>query len=558
MTIEERLDQWGRGARGPLLAALLALCAGLPGLIGVPPIDRDESRFAEATAQMLESRDFVSIHFQDHPRFKKPVGIYWLQAAAVAALSHVEDRAIWAYRIPSLAGAMVAAAACAWGARAFLGPGLSLLAGGILGGSFLLSTEAGIAATDGALCGAVTLAMASLARIYLSFRGGPPAGAGAKALLWVGLAITILLKGPIGPMVIVLTLASLAIWERRVRWIANLGWGWGLIGLAAATLPWALAITVATDGAFWGQAVGGDLAPKILSDQESHGAPFGFHFLLSSLLLFPATLLAPAAAAAAWRARGEPAVRFALCWLIPSWLVFEIIPTKLIHYTLPLYGAIAWLMARALADPIGRVARGLGVALLMLAGAVFVVAGPAAVARLHVDGAQGWAILASALFVLATGLGAFLLWRGRALAAGVASGLTALAAHGVLAGALVPALSPLWLSNRVVDSLAAAGANPIEGVAQGPVTVAGYAEPSLVFLLGADTQLGGPREAAQAIAEGRPAIVESREDAAFKAELGEAGASTRLTGTVRGLDYSKGRAEILRVYKPVAPAAAVP
>ena len=47
------LDRLVAGWRGPLLAALLALVAGLPGLLLLPPLDRDESRFAQATAQML-------------------------------------------------------------------------------------------------------------------------------------------------------------------------------------------------------------------------------------------------------------------------------------------------------------------------------------------------------------------------------------------------------------------------------------------------------------------------------------------------------------------------
>src|SRR5947207_5922582 len=116
MTPEQALDRWGRGWRGPFLAAIVALIAGLPGVFALPVLDRDEARFAEASAQMLESGDFVSIRFQAEPRFKKPVGIHWLQAASVRALSHPEDRAIWAYRIPSLLGAMLAAGACAWGA----------------------------------------------------------------------------------------------------------------------------------------------------------------------------------------------------------------------------------------------------------------------------------------------------------------------------------------------------------------------------------------------------------------------------------------------------------
>ncbi len=34
---------------------------------------------------MLETGDYVDIRFQDEVRYKKPVGIYWLQAGVVKA-----------------------------------------------------------------------------------------------------------------------------------------------------------------------------------------------------------------------------------------------------------------------------------------------------------------------------------------------------------------------------------------------------------------------------------------------------------------------------------------
>jgi hypothetical protein len=99
--IASRIDRWARSWRGPAVAALIAFLAGLPGLFTVPPLDRDESRFAQASAQMLETRDFTSINFQDAPRSKKPVGIHWLQAISVSLVSAAEDRQIWAFRIPA-------------------------------------------------------------------------------------------------------------------------------------------------------------------------------------------------------------------------------------------------------------------------------------------------------------------------------------------------------------------------------------------------------------------------------------------------------------------------
>ena len=57
---------------------------------------------------MLETGDFVRIRFQDEARNKKPIGIYWLQAAAVAAFSSPESAAIWPYRLPSALAATAA------------------------------------------------------------------------------------------------------------------------------------------------------------------------------------------------------------------------------------------------------------------------------------------------------------------------------------------------------------------------------------------------------------------------------------------------------------------
>ena len=49
-----------------------------------------------------------------------------------------------------------------------------------------------------------------------------------------------------------------------------------------------------------------------------------------------------------WKTRGDRITQFLLAWLVPCWLIFEIIPTKLPHYTLPMYPALAILAAAAL------------------------------------------------------------------------------------------------------------------------------------------------------------------------------------------------------------------
>jgi 4-amino-4-deoxy-L-arabinose transferase-like glycosyltransferase len=552
MTLDGELARLSRGWRGPALAAAIAFVAGLPGMIAVPPLDRDESRFAQATAQMLESRDFVVIRYQDQPRFKKPVGIHWLQAASVSLFSNPEDREIWAYRIPSLLGAMLAAAACAWGAAAFFGPSAGLLAGAMLGTTFMLSTEALIAKTDAVLCGTTTLAIAALGRLYAEAREGPPAGRRAWLLFWVGLSVGTLDKGPVAPMVAALTIAVLCAMDRKPAWLGRLNWGWGAIILVAICGPWAWAVTVATDGAFWSAALGGDLAPKLAGGQESHGAPPGYYALLSPVLMFPMTLMLPAAAVTAWRRWREPGVRFAIAWLVPTWLVFEALPTKLVHYTLPVYGAVAWLAAAALIQPLGARTRWTGAVLasvfgLLLAGGTFYLV------KIYGDASDLPFAIPTAILLAGAGLiGGYLLVHKAPPGAVITAVGLGLAGHAALAAGLAPRLNPLWLSSRVEKVMAKAQLLPEQGIADAPVTVAGYAEPSLVFAIGTQTELAGPEDAAQAIYEHRPAVVEQRQEAAFEKALAVYHAQTHLVGTVKGLDYSDGKKMTLRIFEATA------
>src|SRR5436309_8310130 len=119
-------------ARAVAVLVLAALLAFLPGFFQIPPTDRDEARFAQATKQMLETGEYVDIRFQDEVRYKKPVGIYWLQAAVVKTADLLGVRnaqaKIWVYRIPSLIGAIGAVLLTYWTALAFVSRRAALLA----------------------------------------------------------------------------------------------------------------------------------------------------------------------------------------------------------------------------------------------------------------------------------------------------------------------------------------------------------------------------------------------------------------------------------------------
>src|ERR1700746_3371654 len=138
---------------GFLLA--MSLVWFLPGFFNIAPIDRDEARFAQATKQMVKSGDYVDIRFQDEVRYKKPVGIYWMQAAAVQTASALglpgAQLGIWIYRIPSLIGAVGAVLLTYWTALAFVTRRGAVFAALMMCASVLLGAEARLGKTDAML-----------------------------------------------------------------------------------------------------------------------------------------------------------------------------------------------------------------------------------------------------------------------------------------------------------------------------------------------------------------------------------------------------------------------
>ncbi|MGA9000244.1 MAG: phospholipid carrier-dependent glycosyltransferase, partial [Pseudolabrys sp.] len=341
----------GSHRRAAALLVAFSLLAFLPGFFQIPPVDRDEARFAQATKQMLETHEYVDIRFQNDVRYKKPVGIYWLQAAAVKAgeaLGLAQARTtIWLYRLPSLIGAICAVLLTYWAALAFVARRAAVVAALMMASSILLGVEARLAKTDAMLLLTSVAAMGTMARIYLAGHrtAAKTIGWVEPTILWTALAGGVLLKGPVILMFVGLTGIVLSIVDRSVRWLWSLRPVIGLVWLILLVSPWFVAIVAKSGSSFFVEALGHDMLDKVASGQEAHGAPPGFYFLLFWVTFWPGSVLAGLAAVMVWKTRHEPGARFLLAWLIPSWLVFEAVMTKLPHYVLPLYPAIAILIA---------------------------------------------------------------------------------------------------------------------------------------------------------------------------------------------------------------------
>jgi 4-amino-4-deoxy-L-arabinose transferase-like glycosyltransferase len=546
-------------SHGRAVVLLLAFCllAFLPGFFQIPPVDRDEARFAQATKQMVESGDYVDIRFQDEVRYKKPVGIYWMQSVAVKAGEALgvpkAHSTIWLYRLPSLLGAAGGVLLTYWAALAFVARRTALLAALMMASSILLGVEARLAKTDAMLLLMSVAAMGAMARVYLASRRTPDQNIGwhIPAILWTALAGGVLIKGPLILMFVGLTALTLSIADRSWRWIGKMRPLVGFIWLIVLVLPWFAAIVAKSGDSFFVQALGHDMLEKVTSGQEAHGAPPGLYLLLFWVTFWPGSILAGLAAPTIWMARREPGARFLLAWLIPSWIVFEAVMTKLPHYVLPLYPAIAILIAGIVEG------RGLfrkawlvrGTVGWFLFPAVIAIMVPVGFFMLSRDlGLVAWPFAAAAVIF---GLFAWWLYEVDGAERSLLRGMVASVFIGITVYAVTfPLLPALFPSALVAENVRASGcANP-----QLASTFA-YQEPSLVFLLGTGTRFTDGAGAAEFMNGGecRFALVDVRSERSFVQRADSVGLRYTLSQRIEGFNISNGKAFAMAVFRTAAP-----
>ncbi|MHB9107983.1 MAG: ArnT family glycosyltransferase [Armatimonadota bacterium] len=254
------------GTASPLVHRLLLVigCALLFCLwLGrVPLVEVDETRYATASRQMIETRDYIIPHYNRNVRYEKPILIYWVQGASMRLLGKSE----FAARLPSgVAGLLLVLIIYGFLLR-WLTPhvrnprqagGAAFLGAAALATLPLFAVWTRAAATDIILTLFITLTMIGLLQADLARRRAPGETAGRReAARWYLLAafccgLAFLTKGPIAVLVPVLTWliyhlrqGTLRAEVRRVPWLPAI-----LLFLAVAA-PWYAATYFRDKGEF--------------------------------------------------------------------------------------------------------------------------------------------------------------------------------------------------------------------------------------------------------------------------------------------------------------------
>ncbi len=375
-------------------------------------------------------------------------------------------------------------------------------------------------------------------------------GWGHALILWTALAAGILIKGPLILMVVGLTAVALAIADRSARWLMRLRPLVGVLWMLILVLPWFVAIMARAGDSFLQESVGQDLLAKVFQGQETHGAPPGYYLLLFWLTFWPAAPLAAIAAPSVWRERREPAVRFLLAWIVPSWIVFELVITKLPHYVLPLYPAIAILIVRAIERRMLSSNPHLTRFTVMWPIFAAVLPAVAIIGLIYMRGQFGWIGWPFAAGAAIFGFYAWLLYdiegaERSFVRASIGAQFMLIAVLGVA----LPLMRPVFPSRALAEMIGASGCrNPV-------VAAAGYHEPSLVFLAGTRTRLVDGATAAEILRGGdcRLAIIESRHDRAFAQRAERNGLRYSLRGRLdNSININGGRSISFAIYRSEA------
>jgi 4-amino-4-deoxy-L-arabinose transferase-like glycosyltransferase len=494
------------------LVVVMCLVLYLAGNSSIAVWDRDEAWYAETAREMVQSGDYIVPRFNGEPRYRKPVLIYWLIAAAY----HLWGDGEFAARFCSgLAGTVTCLITYRLGTRMY-DRRVGLAAALMLAVAPFMVVESKLATTDAVLTATLAGAFMCVWELTDRFKtstrhaaGSHPSpliavasprgdrgwieGCGSSrgslrwALgFWFLVGVSLLTKGPFGPAFLAMAIITWLVFSRQWSVLREFRWLPGLALAAAVVLPWGVAIHVATAGEFFRVALGEQAFGHALRPMNDHRGFPGFYVAVALGGLLPWTMLLPLAFSGVRRwIRDDAPGSFLAGWIVGPLILLELMRTKLPQYYLPAFPAWSLLLARGLiafhaagtslieATGVRRTSSAISVLSLVATS----VAVAFAFRRLPVE-----VRVPTMASVLVLGLGAivtaFLIHRTRDRLAWSSAVATSWSFGLVVAAWLTPSAAALRVARASAEVLREQTAS------DAPVVLFSYREPSLVYYLG--------------------------------------------------------------------------
>jgi 4-amino-4-deoxy-L-arabinose transferase-like glycosyltransferase len=357
-------------------------------------------------------------------------------------------------------------------------------------------------------------------------------------VFWLSFTFGFVLKG-VTPLFGLLTLLALCCVEKNGQLLREIRLFWGLVLFLILTLLWLAMVNQAEHSNYLLQIFKKDLLPKLSGSHESHGKPPLFHLSILPLTFWPGSLFLWPAVAFAWQKRHTTMVTFLLAWILPSWIFFECMPTKLPQYILPIFPALAILCAKSIELQRGLTAPKLGVRilqflwlLLSLGLSLFLMLS----SWFLLDNISYTAITLFLIIGFFSSIALYYAKKGGFQQAIIALFFMAATLFPLLFQKFIPDLKPLWLSPAVLAQV-----DKDKITKDAPLLVVGFEEPGLVFNF--NTKLISFSDPITAIGllnqmPNRLALFEGSYLKSLDKQIQE---SLKIDASVRGFNYSKGK-----------------
>jgi len=430
----------------------------------------------------------------------------------------------------------------------------ALLAAAFLGSSLLLIIESHLVVTDAVLLFTMVLMQGALWTIYVTYRHHKKVGWKWPLLFWLAMAAGLLIKG-ITPLVGFLTLITLAISDRSLEIFKKTKFFWGLL-LFILCAAWLIPVSLSSHSNFLWDMIHGDVVPKLLGGQESHGMPPGYFIFLFTLMFWPGALFVWHGNMWGWNHRRNPIERFLLAWIIPTWIFFALVPTKLPQYILPTYPAIAILIAMAITNwksnrwykmpaILNKIQYGIWALFGLGLASSFILLPLLLNGELLPLG-----LIAATIMVLIIIVSLVNIYYQNYLRAAVINIIGFSCVIALIFQWMLPNLKPLWISEKI--AVAVHHYPKYKYSLETPLLSVGYGEPSLVFLMGTHNVIFlSIQDAFKQLKVKRSnlVVITDRQAPQLLNWAKENGIVLNLLKTIRGYNYSNGRWITLELYE---------
>jgi 4-amino-4-deoxy-L-arabinose transferase-like glycosyltransferase len=310
---------------GLFLAALFFINLGNYGLL-----EDNEARFVEVSWEMINGREPLVPKLDFITHFHKPPATFWLVGSSMKLLGTSE----FAARLPIVLAAILTLVAAGYVPKQGRTKLFTVLVLACNVEFWLLSRTV---LTDMLLTLTVTTCLVSAWTVIVR------QDRRASILFWISLGLSTLVKGPIGLAIVGLTLLSFRISTGPVSW-RRFKPQVGVPVFLLLTLPWYLYVCGRFPNLF-GYLAGFQTVERFATEVHGRGGPLWFFVPVIVVGFLPWTTLLPQSLVRALRER-SPLDCFLLSWLLPSLLLFSLSGSKLPTYILPLFPALALLIAR--------------------------------------------------------------------------------------------------------------------------------------------------------------------------------------------------------------------